>query len=101
MKETSRIMKHMGKELITILSKIMNTLEDGKKISHMDEGVKNSEMDHITKDNFEMELSKELGTMFANQEYTRGNFLQEIFTVKEHLVIQMVVFTKENGRLGF
>jgi hypothetical protein len=101
MKETSRIMKHMGKELITILSKIMNTLEDGKKISPMDEDVKNSEMDHITKDNFEMELSKELGTMFANQEYTRGNFLQEIFTVKEHLVIQMVVFTKENGRLGF
>lgn len=55
MKETFRIMKHMDKEHITILSKIMSIQEDGKKISLMVKDVKNSEMGHIMKGNFVME----------------------------------------------
>ena len=51
-KEIYRITKLMDKELTMILSKIMNILGVGKKISHMVEDDKNLEMDHIMKDSF-------------------------------------------------
>ncbi len=52
MKETSRIMKLMDKELTMIHSKIMNILGDGKEISHTEEEGKNLGMDHIMKVSF-------------------------------------------------
>lgn len=94
-------MKLMGRALTSTLFRIMNILAAGRKISLMEEGDKSLETDPTMRDSFNMGQRKDMGTMYANQEYMKANFPKGILVEKGHSATQMAELTKVNGKRDY
>lgn len=99
MKDKSNLIKQTDLVSIMILFRVTNITDNGKTTFHMEKENKNFKMVPITKDSFFMELSLDLGIMYATQVFMKDNFLMEIFTEMEYLHMLTTDSTMDNGEM--
>ena len=96
-----KVAKRMARELTLTPSKIISIQACGRKISLMEKESRNSEMGLTMKEIFKKVLNKDMGIMFANQEFMKDSFQKVTLTEKGHSATLMGALIKGNGLKGF
>jgi len=100
-KEIYLVIKLMVKDLILILFRIINILDNGRMINRMEKENKNLGMEVIIKVFLEMVSKMVLGIMYVNQEFMKDNLKMVIFQEKELLIILIIVYIKDHGKMVY